>query len=251
MSESPPVVALLVTCLVDLFRPSVAQAAVTLLERTGCRVAVPVQTCCGQAHASAGDRDGARRLALGMIRAFAGYERVVAPSASCVATVRDYPTLFEPGSAAHAAAVALAGRTVELTAFLAGGTAVGKAALPAPAVIAWHDGCAALRRLGSAAEPRALLGRVAGLELKELPGREECCGFGGAFCVKYPDISAQAADRKLDEALATGAEALVGADLGCLLHLEGRAQRRDLPLRTLHVAELLALAAPGEPRDPR
>lgn len=251
MSESPPVVALLVTCLVDLFRPSVAQAAVTLLERVGYRVAVPVQTCCGQAQASAGDRDGARQLARGMIRAFAGFGPVVAPSASCVATVRDYPALFPAGSEEHTTAVALAGRTVELTAFLASGGGVGTGALPTPAIAAWHDGCAALRRLGIAAEPRALLARIAGLELKELPGREECCGFGGAFCVKYPEISVQAADRKLDEALATGAEVLVGADLGCLLHLEGRAQRRGLPICAVHVAELLARAVPGEPRDPR
>lgn len=251
MSESPPVVALLVTCLVDLFRPSVATAAVRLLERRGFRVEVPSQTCCGQPNRSGGDDDGARRLARRLIASFAPYARVVAPSASCVATVHDYPALFPPGSDDHAAAVALAARTVELTALLGEqGPDPGRAAVAGPLIAAWHDGCVGLRRLGLDRQPRELLARVAGLELRDLPGREECCGFGGAFCVEYPEISAQAADHKLDEALATGAQLLLGADLGCLLHLQGRAQRRGLPLDTAHIAEVLAAAIADDGHGP-
>lgn len=247
MSESPPVVALLVTCLVDLFRPSVAEAAVLLLERAGFRVVVPVQACCGQPNFNGGDVEGARQMALRMMAALRDCAQVVAPSGSCVAMVRDYPELFSDGSADRAAAESLAQRTFELTDFLARlPGAVAGVAVEWPATATYHDACSGSRQLGIREQPRALLARVRGLELRELNASEECCGFGGLFCVKYPEVSAHIADQKIDDITATGAGFVIGGDLGCLLHLEGRMQRRGLKVRALHVAEVLAGMAPGE-----
>lgn len=237
MSEARPTVALLVTCLVDLFRPSVAEAAVQLLEAAGFGVAVPAQACCGQPNFNGGDEEGARLMARHTIAAFRPFEHVVAPSGSCVAMLREYPALFPAGSADHAAAAALAGRARELTDFLASRPG---AVVEWRATATYHDACSGLRQLGIRQQPRSLLGRVRGLELRELPGAEECCGFGGTFCAKYPAVSARIADQKIDDIAATGAGCVIGGDLGCLMHLEGRMRRRGLELRALHVAEVLA-----------
>jgi len=244
MPEPERTVALFVTCLVDVFRPAVAECAAELLERAGFRVEVPPQACCGQPNFNGGDRASAARMAALTVERFAGYAHVVAPSASCAAMIRGYPALFDAGSAAHAAAADLAARTWELTAFLA------RHAGPLPAVrwearAAWHDSCSALRGLGAAPGPCAALAGVAGLQVQGLPSAEACCGFGGLFAAKYPEVSARIADQKLEDIEACGARWVVGADLGCLLHLEGRLQRRGLPARTLHVAEVLAGRAPG------
>lgn len=245
MASNARTVGLFVTCLVDLFRPSVAEAAVKLLEQAGFRVVVPAQACCGQVNFNGGDRDGARRCARELVHAFRDCQQVVAPSASCIGMIREYPGLFAEGSAERVAAEDLAARSHELTAFLAREAG----AAPAPprwaASAAYHDSCSALRQLGLRAEPRALLARVPGLGLAEIDDAGECCGFGGAFCVRYPEVSAAIADRKIDAVVATGATHLVGADLGCLLHLEGRMQRRGLAVRAVHVAEALAGLVPG------
>jgi L-lactate dehydrogenase complex protein LldE len=245
MTAAAPTVALLVTCLVDAVRPAVAEAAVRLLEGAGFRVVVPGQACCGQANFNGGDRAGAARLAARTIAAFRGFERVVAPSGSCVAMIREYPGLFAQGSAERAAAEDLVRRCFELTQFLRG-----VAGPPAPpmrwaASAAYHDACSGLRALGIRSEPRSLLAQVRGLELRELAAPEECCGFGGLFCVKYPEVSARIGDHKIDDIAATGAGHVIGGDLGCLLHLEGRMQRRGLDIRAVHVAEVLAGMVPG------
>lgn len=246
MADPARTVGLFVTCLVDLFRPSVAEATVQLLERAGCRVVVPAQTCCGQVNFNGGDRGGARVLARRVIAAFRAVDCVVVPSASCAAMIREYPQLFEDGTEDHAGAVALAARTFELTAFL-GSECVGGFSPAArwEATAAYHDSCSALRALGIREQPRELLKQVSGLSLREAGGAEECCGFGGMFCVRYPQVSARIADQKIDEIVATGAGHLIGADLGCLLHLEGRMQRRGLGVRAVHVAEALAGMVPG------
>jgi L-lactate dehydrogenase complex protein LldE len=247
--ESRPRVALLVTCLVDLFRPRVAEAAVRVLERAGCTVEVPRQTCCGQVNANSGDRAGAVALALQMARLFAGYDWVVVPSGSCAGQLRrTAPSLCAPGTPEHGALTELASRVRELTEFLHDVARVapsvgGVAGLPGtPRRIAWHDSCSCLRDLGVRAQPRALLGD----QLCEVPAGEECCGFGGLFSAKYPEISARIADHKLDAVLGTGADCLAGADLGCLLHLEGRLHRRGESLPVFHVAELLAGMTTGQ-----
>ena len=252
MADPARTVALFVTCLVDLFRPTVGEAAVRLLERAGFRVVVPAQTCCGQVNFNAGDRDGAARLAGRMIAAFGACESVVAPSGSCVAMIRDYPALFPEGTSAHAAALSLAARTWELTAFLRDVAPAPAAPVRWQAMAVYHDSCSAARQLGIREQPRALLAQVEGLALAEVGSPDECCGFGGLFCVKYPETSARIGDHKIDDIVAAGADHVIGGDLGCLLHLEGRMQRRGLAVSAVHVAEVLAGMAPGaNPGDDR
>lgn len=237
-----PRVALLVTCLVDLFRPSVGFAAVRLLERAGCEVEVPAaQTCCGQPAFNSGDRASAERIARGLIATFAGYDYVVAPSGSCAGMLRKHlPELFEDDPATAARARELAGRCHELVSFLTdvrGITAV-DAALPAR--VTYHDSCSGLRELGVKRQPRALLASVAGLELVELDEAEVCCGFGGTFCVKYPEISTRMVSSKAERIAATGAKLLLAGDLGCLMNMAGRLKRLGSPVEARHVAEVLA-----------
>lgn len=237
-----PRVGLFVTCLVDLFRPSVGFAAVALLERAGCHVDVPrAQTCCGQPTLNSGDVDDTRAIARNVIQAFEAYDYVVAPSGSCVATLRkDYPSLFEEEPDWRRRAEALAGRCHELTAFLV--DVMGFADVPGrlAAHAAYHDSCSGLRQLGVRDQPRRLLADVAALEVSDLGNAEVCCGFGGTFCVKYPEISAKMADDKLAAVEKTGADILLGGDLGCLMHLAGRLKRLGKPTRVYHVAEVLA-----------
>ena len=247
-------VALFVTCLVDLMRPSVAWAAVKLLRDAGCQVSVPgAQTCCGQPALNSGDRDDARALARGVIEAFEGFDAVVGPSGSCMATLRhDYPALFADDPAWRARAEDLSRRSHELLSYLVDVRNYQPPTLRHDARATYHDSCAGLRELGIQRQPRQLLAGVAGLQLLEMADTEVCCGFGGSFCVKYPEISTKMADDKIAQAQASGADLLLGGDLGCLLHLAGRIQRQGLPLRVLHAAEVLAGMADqpaiGEPQ---
>ncbi len=252
MSASAPHVALFVTCLVDLMRPSVGFAAVKLLEDAGCGVSAPAaQTCCGQPAYNAGDRADARAIARQVIAAFEAFDYVVAPSGSCAAMIKvHYAGLFADEPAWAGRAEALAGRTYELTQFLRDVLHVDELAAQYQGLATYHDGCSGLRELGIKAQPRALLGHVAGLALRESPKAEACCGFGGTFCVKYPDISAHIVDEKVDDIAATGADTVIAGDLGCLLNIAGRLQRRGLAVKARHVAEVLAgstAAAIGEP----
>jgi L-lactate dehydrogenase complex protein LldE len=242
MADSQPRVALLVTCLVDLFRPTVGFAAVKLLEQAGCAVDVPrAQTCCGQPAYNAGDSPDAKTIALQVIKAFAGYDYVVAPSGSCAGMVRrHYPEMFvdDPGNLAHAEE--LAARTWELVSFLVDVRGMQAVDVHWQQVATYHDACSGLRELGVRDQPRRLLASVTGLELRELPGAEICCGFGGTFCVKYPDISDKMVSDKADDIAATGAGAVFAGDLGCLLNIAGKLSRQGRPLETRHVAEVLA-----------
>ena len=245
-------VALFVTCLVDLMRPSVGFAAVKLLEDAGCTVSAPaVQTCCGQPAYNAGDRDNARAIACQVIEAFEAFAYVVAPSGSCAAMIKvHYPGLFADEPRWAARAEALAGRTHELTQFLRDVLHVDGIAAQCQGLATYHDGCSGLRELGIKEQPRALLGGVEGLALRESPKAEVCCGFGGTFCVKYPEISATILDQKVDDIAATGADTVIAGDLGCLLNIAGRMKRRGLAVKARHVAEVLAgstAAAIGEP----
>ncbi len=246
-------VGLFVTCLADLMRPSVAFAAVKLLQDAGCEVVVPEgQTCCGQPALNSGDSADTRQIAQRVIQAFEGFEAVVGPSGSCMGTIKhDYPALFADDPAWRARAEDLSRRSHELLSFLVD---VLKAnTLPArfDSRVTYHDSCAGLREMGVKGQPRKLLAQVDGLQLVEMQGTEECCGFGGTFCVKYPDISTKMVDDKIAHIQASGASAVLGGDLGCLLNIAGRIQRRGLPIRVLHTAEVLAGmgAAPsiGEP----
>jgi len=239
---SPPkTTALFVTCLVDQFFPEVGEAAVRLLERCGRRVEFPAaQTCCGQPAFNMGYRGEARRLGRRMIEIFEPYDEVVAPSGSCAGMVRvQLPELFAGDGEWHPRARALAARVFELTELLAhDGFDPGDSRFEGR--VTYHASCHLLRELGVREAPAALLRRVPGLELVELPGSEVCCGFGGAFSAKMPELSHAMLDDKLKAAESTGAEVLTATDCGCLMHLGGALERRRSPLRVLHVAEILA-----------
>jgi L-lactate dehydrogenase complex protein LldE len=242
MPSSPPEAALFVTCLADLMRPEIGVATAALMERAGFTVVVPRQGCCGQPNYNAGDRQGAQALARAAIAALEPYETIVVPSGSCGGMmVRHYPTLFAPADPWNARATALAARVLELTQFLTRHPAPGVAALTGK--IAYHDSCSALRDLGIHAEPRALLRAGTATEQVELKDSEACCGFGGLFCVKYPAVADRIAADKCDAIIASGADTVVAADLGCLLNIGGRLARMGSPIRALHIAEALA----GEP----
>jgi L-lactate dehydrogenase complex protein LldE len=238
----PARVALLVTCLVDLFRPSVGFAAVALLERAGCTVEVPrAQTCCGQPAYNSGDRADAKVIARQVIETFAGYDYVVAPSGSCAGMVKiHYPELFADEPAMRARAEELAARTYELVSFLVDMRGMSDVGARWERSATYHDACSGLRELGVKAQPRLLLASVAGLELRELPGAEVCCGFGGTFCVKYPEISDKMVSDKAEDVAATGADAVLAGDLGCLLNIAGKLSRLGHPVEVRHIAEVLA-----------
>lgn len=240
--KAPLRVGLFVTCLADLMRPSVAFAAVKLLEDAGCTVAVPPgQTCCGQPALNSGDSPDTRRIARQVIKAFEGFDAVVGPSGSCMGTLRhDYPALFADDPAWRSRAEDLSKRSHELLSFLVDVLQVDTVAASLDARATYHDSCAGLREMGVKGQPRKLLGSVRGLDLVEMQGTEECCGFGGTFCVKYPDISTKMVDDKIAHIVASGATTVLGGDLGCLLNIAGRIQRRGLPIRVMHTAELLA-----------
>lgn len=236
-----PSVALLVTCLVDLFRPAVGFAAVKLLEEAGYKVDVPEQGCCGQPNYNNGDRSGARAMALRTIERFQSYDYVVIPSGSCAGMLGiHYPALFEPGSKDQQRAEDLARRTHELTSFLYDIAGVTEVQAQLSATATYHDGCAGLRELRVCDQPRALLGSVGGLELAELSDPEVCCGFGGTFCVKYPDVSDRITEKKIADIRNSGADYVLAGDLGCLLTIGGKLHRDGSPITACHVAEVLA-----------
>ena len=251
-------VGLFVTCLVDLFRPTVGFAAVKLLEDAGCIVAVPkAQTCCGQPAYNSGDRNDAKALARQVIAAFAGFDYVVVPSGSCGGMIKThYPSLFADDLAMKAEAEALAARTFELVAFLADVLKTTRIDARYAGTVTYHDACSGLRELGVKEQPRRLLKDVAGLKLKEMATPEVCCGFGGTFCVKYPEISDKMVSDKAADIVATGADTLLCGDMGCLLNMAGKLSRLGASVRVRHIAEVLAdmaeavppLAAPREQR---
>lgn len=239
-----PRVQLFVTCLVDLLYPGIGERTVSLLERLGCEVAFPpTQTCCGQPALSAGYPSEALTVADQFLDAFADTEgAIVAPFGSCVHMVRHhYPRLYQDERATIAAR--LAARTYELASFVVdelGRKAVG-GRYPSPGVtaVAYHHECHMRYGLGVTDAPMSLLRGVAGCTIVEPARSELCCGFGGTFSLKLGDVSVAMADEKLDSALQAGAQAIVSTDVGCLMHLEGRARRRDLPLRLHHLVDLL------------
>ncbi len=235
-------VALFVTCLVDLFRPSVGFAAVKLLEDAGYAVAAPArQTCCGQPAYNAGDRESARAIARQVIDAFDGYDYVVAPSGSCAGMLKHhYPALFEGDAEMAPKAKAFAERVHELVSFLYDVARVRDPGTRYDGVAAYHDACSGLRELGIKRQPRALLGRVVGLSVVELARPEVCCGFGGTFCIKYADISIRMVSEKTADIAASGADTLLAGDMGCLMNMAGRLKREGSPVRVRHVAEVLA-----------
>lgn len=235
-------VGLFVTCLVDLFRPTVGFAAVKLLRDAGCAVEVPIaQTCCGQPAYNSGAQSQARAIARQVVAAFEGFDWVVAPSGSCAGMLRrHYPDLLRDDPGWGPRASALAGRARELLSFLVDVCGVTAVEASFRGVAAYHDSCSSLRDMGVRDQPRELLAGVDGLELREVPEAEACCGFGGAFSVKYGPVSADIAGRKVDALASVNPDVVVGGDLGCLMNVAGRMRRDGTGITVRHAAELLA-----------
>ena len=242
-------VALFVTCLVDFFRPTIGFAAVKLLEAAGCTVEVPrAQTCCGQPAYNSGDRADAKAIALQVLDTFEGYDHVVAPSGSCAGMLRvHYPELFAEDPVVLPRAQRLATRSWELISFLVDVCGMRKVSARWDRAVTYHDACSGLRELGVKDQPRRLLASVGGLTLAELAGAETCCGFGGTFCVKYPDISDKMVGDKQADIVATDAEAVLAGDLGCLLNIAGKLRRHGRQIEVRHVVEVLAGMAEHAP----
>jgi L-lactate dehydrogenase complex protein LldE len=232
---------LFVTCLVDLLHPEVGMATVALLERYGVAVTFPEQqTCCGQPAFNSGFEEEARSVGRGLLDAFDGADPVVAPSGSCTAMIRTYfPRLFR-STLDEARAKDLAARTFELSEFLVDVLGVERAEGRWSGRVTFHDSCHGLRELGLSDQGRRLLAGIEGLDLVEMDRPETCCGFGGTFSLRLPDLSSAMADDKAAQAEATGADAVVTADTGCLMHLAGRLSRKGSSLRLMHLATLLA-----------
>ena len=237
-----PLVGLFVTCLVDLFRPSIGFAAIKLLQDAGATVEVPQsQTCCGQPAYNSGDREDAKAIARAVIESFERFDYVVAPSGSCAGMLKlHYPTLLADDPAFAERARALGEKSFELTSFLVGVLGAGSVKARFSGNVTYHDSCSSLRELKVHDAPRRLLASVDGLALTEMEETEVCCGFGGAFSVKYPDIANAIAEAKAKNAIKSGADCLLAGDLGCLLHIAGKLTRDGSRVGCRHVAEVLA-----------
>ncbi len=244
ISQSPerrPRAGLFVTCLVDTFRPSVGFAAAKLVEAAGCDVVVPSgQTCCGQPAYNSGDRAAAAQFARQTIAAFSDCDYIVVPSGSCAGMLKVHFVELLDGTPEHGAAQTFAAKVFELTTFLAVERRLQSVPGRYDGAVTYHDSCSGLRELGVKDAPRDLLALVDGLKLNEMTECETCCGFGGLFSVKYPDISNAMVEKKTTHADKSGAKLLLAGDLGCLMNMAGKLSRTNSPLACRHVAEVLA-----------
>jgi L-lactate dehydrogenase complex protein LldE len=239
--RDPIRVGLFVTCLVDLFRPSVGFAAVKLLEDAGCRVFAPSQTCCGQPAYNSGDRATTKELARQVMAAFEDCDYVVAPSGSCAGMLaKHYPELFADEPEFAAKARAFAAKCHELVSFLVDVLGVEKVSARFEGTATYHDSCSGLRELGVQRQPRKLLAGVEGLHLVEMKAPDVCCGFGGTFAVKYGEISDAIVAQRTADIAASGATTLLAGDLGCLMNMAGKLSRDGKPIAVRHIAEVLA-----------
>ena len=237
-------VALFITCFNDLLFPGVGRAVVRLLERLGHTVEFPDgQTCCGQIHFNTGYRDACLPLVRRFAETFDGFDAIVTPSASCAAMVRHHHGLVASEARAPAlvdAVAAVAPKTYELSEFLIDVLGVEDVGARFPHAVAFHPTCHSLRLLRTGDRPQRLLGAVDGLTLVDLPGADECCGFGGTFAVKNADTSVAMGLDKTAAIRSTGADVLASADTSCLMHLGGLLSREAVPIRVMHLAEILA-----------
>lgn len=235
-------VSLFIQCLVDTMFPQVGEAMVTVFDRLGIPLAYPEgQTCCGQPAFNSGYRQEAAAAARHFIEIFEDAETIVCPSGSCVHMVRHhYPELFADDPAMAGRARAVAAKTFELTEYLVDILGVTDTDSEFTGAVTYHDSCHLSRGLGIALQPRTLLGNIRGLELREMRDSDTCCGFGGTFSINYPEISTAMVDEKIENILATGAGAVVGCDISCLMNIQGRLSRRREKVKVLHIAELLA-----------
>jgi L-lactate dehydrogenase complex protein LldE len=242
MLNAKPTVGLFVTCLVDAMRPSIGFASIKLLEDAGCTVEVPrAQTCCGQPGFNSGADDIARGIVKQIIETFEQFDYVVVPSGSCAGMIKVHAReLFEADPAWLLRQEALAAKTFEIMSFLTDVMQYRPSAVSYAGVVTYHDSCSGLRDLGVHDQPRALLGDVAELKMVPLDGDDACCGFGGTFCVKYPNISNAIVEDKTRCIARTGADTLLAGDLGCLMNMAGKISREERPIKVFHAVEVLA-----------
>jgi L-lactate dehydrogenase complex protein LldE len=238
----PAEVALFVTCIVDQLFPNVGMAMADVLERAGCQLTFPPdQTCCGQPAFNSGYRDEARQVARHFLRVFRDAEYIVVPSGSCTSMVsHHYEELFRDEPRVAAEAHRIGGRVWEFSQFLLEVLKVDDVGAKMDAVATYHDSCHALRELKIKEGPRRLLSNVRGLELREMDIAEECCGFGGTFSVKFPEVSGGMVRTKIDSIMRTGADVVISIDSSCLMQIEGAMRRSGTPIRSMHLAEVLA-----------
>src|SRR5215831_18922223 len=237
-----PRVSLFVTCIVDQLFPNVGIAMADVLERVGCRVDFPErQTCCGQPAFNSGYRDEARSMALHLLDVFRDCDYIVCPSGSCTAMVsHHYAELFQKDAARLDETRRLSAKVWEFSRFLTDVMGAGDVGARYEHKVTYHDSCHALRELAIKTPPRKLLTHVEGLTLSEHDAAEECCGFGGTFSVKFPGVSGAMARTKIDSILRSGADTVVSIDSSCLMQIQGALSRAGLPVRTMHLAEVLA-----------
>ena len=250
-------VGLFVTCLVDLYRPNVGFATIALLEKAGCTVTVPEsQTCCGQPAYNSGEIANSVEIAKATITAFDSFDYIVAPSGSCAGMLREhFPELLADESAWSGRATEFSSRVHELTSFLTDVLGFDRIDAQFPHCVTYHDSCSGLREMGIKTQPRDLLSKVDGLTINEMADTEVCCGFGGTFCVKYPEISERMVSDKVALVRQSNADVLLAGDMGCLLNICGRLKRLELStadnvasqrsMRVYHVVEVLAGMAQG------
>ncbi len=235
-------ITLFVQCLVDGFYPEVGEALLAIFKNLDLSVDCPLnQTCCGQPAFNAGHRSAARTAARHFIETFEHAEVIVCPSGSCVHMVKNhYPELFENQPQWRQRAVEIGNRTFEFTQYLVDVLGVDDLESRYDGKVTYHDSCHLLRGLGVAEQPRRLIRNIRGVELVEMEDADRCCGFGGTFSVKYPDISTAMVDEKISTIAASGADVVTGCDISCLMNIQGRLSRTGSPVRALHIAELLA-----------
>jgi len=235
-------ITLFIPCFVDLLYPQVGRAIVRIFEKLGHQVECPDRpACCGQPAFNTGYRDEARSVARHFLKVFRDAETIVVPSGSCTSMIaHHYKELFADEPERLEEAARLEGRVWEFSKFLTEVAQVEDVGARLDKVVAFHDSCHGLRELGIKEGPRRLLSRVRGLTLREMDTAEECCGFGGTFSVKFPEISGGMARTKIDSIVRCGAEAVVGIDASCLLQIRGALSRAGLPVETMHLAEVLA-----------
>lgn len=234
-------VQLFVPCFMDQLYPETAFNTIKVLEKAGCRVRYNEnQTCCGQPAFNAGFRDEARAVCAKFLKDFSGNEIIVTPSASCAGFIRNYYSLLFENSATNSDLKYLKQQVFELSDFLVNKIKVTQFGASLNAKAVYHDSCAGLRECGIKQEPRTLLAGVSGLELVEMKDVETCCGFGGTFAVKFEPISIAMGEQKAQNAADTGAEYLISTDMSCLMHIQGVMDNKGLPLKSLHLADVLA-----------
>lgn len=233
-------VSLFITCLADVFYPSVGKDTVEILERLNCEVVFPEkQTCCGQPAYNSGYHKETKEVAKHMIQVFQESDYVVSPSGSCVTMIHEYAHLFEDDQVWKERASSLAAKTFELTQFIVDVLKIEDVGATLNAKATYHTSCHMTRLLGVKNAPMKLLENVNGLEFTSLPNKENCCGFGGTFSVKMVPISEQMVNEKIEHIEETKAEVLIGADCGCLMNIGGRIERQGKPVKVMHIAQVL------------